>query len=116
MGKMHLMIIAAGLALLAGCAETAIFKDPKTGEYHECAPICRPQPQWVLIVASIKSGGPHCEKQTNDSCIAAYTDLGYVRLTGDAADECRSHATSPYGNLDDTRFRDCMNDMVRRRR
>ena len=117
MGKMHLTIIASALALLVGCAETAYFKDAKTEQIFCCKPICRDPtavPLWVVVLAQHSLSG--CDAHTNDTCIAAYTEAGYVRLTGDAADECRSHATDPDGNLVSTRFSDCMNDMVRRRR
>ena len=40
MGKMHLMIIAAGLALLASCAkpEPVVFKNTRTGGIVDCKP------------------------------------------------------------------------------
>ena len=109
MGKMHLAIIASAFAFLAGCAETAIFEDPKTGDIIECEP----------ILESCLSSWNGCSlraKFPNHTCIAALTERGYVRLTGDDADECRSHATDPDGTISRTRFSDCMNDMVRRGR
>ena len=52
MGKMHLTIIAAALALLAGCAETAVLKDPKTGHIIECEPIEYPRGPMIAVTES----------------------------------------------------------------
>src|SRR5215469_777998 len=124
MAKMHLTIIASALALLAGCAkpETAYFKDPRTEQIFCCKPICREPiaiPLWVQVLFPHAAGESrhqgHCEVHTNDTCIAAYTEAGWVRLTGDGVDECGSVSRASDGNVDYTRFSRCMDDLRRRR-
>jgi hypothetical protein len=133
MGKMHLTIIASGLALLVGCApETAVFKEPQTGQLRACKPICDPTavPLWVQAVW----GHGRClEAHTNDTCIAKYTEAGWVRLTGDGVEKCATHWTASDGgvvdaaaisktgdatgffahNVDYTGFTSCMDDLRR---
>jgi hypothetical protein len=127
---MHLAIIASALALLVGCAkpEPVVFKNTRTGAIVDCKPTHCPRthpPTWGVILTALTNAPitefwtvDRCAAQDYvDACVQALTEAGwYERLTGDAADECRSHATDPDGNLVSTRFSDCMNDLVRRRR
>jgi hypothetical protein len=124
MRKKHLAIIASGLALLVGCAkpEPVVFKNTRTGGSVECKPASceRTDPEGTLffLTGHVPERVNRCHHQDYvDTCVQDLTEAGwYERLTGDAADECRSHATDPDGNLLSARFSDCMNDMVRRRR
>ena len=87
-------------------------------------------PTWSLILVlypgippTIWTDDPCADQYSIDTCVRAFTEAGWVRLTGDDVDECASRwitgdfNAQPFlpGNVSYTGFTSCMDDLRQRR-
>ncbi len=63
---MRLAVCAFGVVLLAGCASPAVFKDPATGQVHQCN-------------ASTPGVFPIIAQGEINTCAAAYERMGWKK-------------------------------------